>query len=116
MVMAKYFVSAPPCPIWDDADGKLKSTIATATHSGEFNRKCRTPVWNELSTADVASDSQPNGISGYTMDVITGPILNDDDAKVKCPVVCASYGGEWNGQWKTVVEGKMSICGCKFRF
>lgn len=114
--MAKYFVSVPPCPIWDDADGKLKSTIVANTNSDKFNRYCRTPIWNELSTDDVVLDSQYCRTSGYTMDVITGPISNNDDALIKCPAVCASYGGEWNGQWKTVVEGKMSICGCKFRF
>jgi hypothetical protein len=48
----------------------------------------------------------------FTVDVPAGPIWNNDDAQTKCPVACASHNGQWNGQWTTVVEGKMSVCGC----
>ena len=41
-------------------------------------------------------------------DVSSPPIANNDDAKQKCPPVCASHGG-WNGQW-TNAGG--SVCGC----
>ena len=51
-------------------------------------------------------------MSKFTTDVPAGPIWNNDDAKEKCPTACASHLGEWNGQWTTVVEGKMSVCGC----
>lgn len=45
-------------------------------------------------------------------DVNAGPIFNNNDAKAKCPTVCAKTSTTWNGQWKTTVEGKMSVCGC----
>ena len=56
--------------------------------------------------------------SQLILSVIAGQIWNDEEAKVKCPVVCASYGGEWTGQWQTPKEtwGKTSICECKFTF
>ncbi|MEM5582134.1 MULTISPECIES: mannan-binding lectin [unclassified Roseibium] len=44
-------------------------------------------------------------------DIEAGPIWNDEDAKLKCPVAAAAYEGKWNGQWKTTVEGEMSVCG-----
>jgi Mannan-binding protein len=44
-------------------------------------------------------------------DVKAGPIWNNEDAKVKCPVAAAAVGGEWNGQWVTTVWGKESVCG-----
>ena len=47
-------------------------------------------------------------MSTFTIDIPVGPIWNNDDAKEKCPIACASYNGQWNGQWTTVVEGKMS--------
>jgi hypothetical protein len=50
------------------------------------------------------------------MDVPAGPIWSNDDAQAKCPAICASYGGTWNGQWKTVIEGKLSVAGCTFTF
>lgn len=39
-----------------------------------------------------------------------GPIWNNDDAKRKCPEACGGY--TWNGQWRTTVNGAMSVCGC----
>lgn len=46
-------------------------------------------------------------------DVKAGPIWNDNDAKNKCPKVCAdSAASTWNGQWKTTTQGQMSVCGC----
>jgi FtsP/CotA-like multicopper oxidase with cupredoxin domain len=47
-------------------------------------------------------------------DVNAGPIWNNDDAKTKCPGVCQGTKGVWNGQWKTTVEGQMSVCGCAY--
>lgn len=33
-------------------------------------------------------------------EVDAGWIFNDDDAKMKCPMMCSSAGGTWNGKWK----------------
>lgn len=43
-------------------------------------------------------------------DVKAGPIWNNEDAKVKCPVAAAAVGGVWNGQWRTTIWGKESVC------
>jgi len=45
-------------------------------------------------------------------DVGAGPIFNQQEAQKLCPGTCAKWGG-WNGNWKTVIEGKASVCGCK---
>ena len=44
-------------------------------------------------------------------DVKAGPIWNNEDAQIKCPVAAAAVGGEWNGQWRTTIWGKESVCG-----
>lgn len=44
-------------------------------------------------------------------DVQAGPIWNREDAKAKCQKACGSTS-TWNGQWKTVVQGQASVCGC----
>jgi len=51
--------------------------------------------------------------SAHACDVNAGPIWNQQDAEKKCPDTCtqAGYTG-WNGNWKTTVPGKMSVCGC----
>lgn len=44
--------------------------------------------------------------------VDAGPIWNQNDANVKCPVTCNKGYGPWNGQWWTTIWGKMSVCQC----
>lgn len=39
-----------------------------------------------------------------------GPIWNNMDAERKCPKVCGS--DRWDGNWKTTVQGQMSVCAC----
>ncbi|KAF5423815.1 MAG: Mannan-binding protein [Candidatus Methanomarinus sp.] len=114
--MSEFTVNIPAGPIWNDEDAKVKGPIVAAAHLGKFNDQWNTVVENEMSVVGVILPTKPTGSSEYTMDVLAGPIWNNDDAKTKCPVVCASYGGTWNKQWKTVVEGKMSVCGCTFKF
>tara|TARA_R110000850_G_scaffold75593_5_gene164637 strand:- start:714 stop:1574 length:861 start_codon:yes stop_codon:yes gene_type:complete len=52
--------------------------------------------------------------SGNVRDVNAGPIWNQQDAQRKCPAVAASQGGEWTGQWRTTVQGRMSVCELRF--
>jgi Mannan-binding protein len=52
----------------------------------------------------------------FTVSIPAGSIWDDADGKVKGPIVAAAHIGKFNGQWRTVVEGKMSVCGCTFKF
>jgi len=54
--------------------------------------------------------------NAFALDVNAGPIWNNDDAKVKCPVAAQVYNATWNGQWTTTVPGKMSVCGTDLTF
>ena len=42
--------------------------------------------------------------------VEVGPIWNGADANTKCTEAAKAKGGVWNGQWRTTVPGKMSVC------
>ena len=46
-------------------------------------------------------------------DVNAGPIWNNGDAQQKCPNVCVAPE-TWNGQWRTTVPNRMSVCGCNY--
>jgi len=48
--------------------------------------------------------------SASALTVKAGPIWNNNDAQVKCPVATARIGGIWNGGWRTTEWGKMSEC------
>lgn len=47
-----------------------------------------------------------------SVDLEAGPLGNQADAEQQCPAVCESVGS-WNGNWKTTVPGRMSVCGCR---
>lgn len=111
----KFTVDIPAGPIWNDEDAKKKCPIVCAAHMGEWNGQWKTVVERKMSVCGCTFTIDRGGESEFTIDVPAGPIWNNDDAEEKCPIVCASSGGEWNGQWRTVVKDKMSVCGCKFR-
>ena len=115
-VESTFKVSIPAGPIWNDADGKLKGPIVAAAHQGKFDGNWRTVVPGEMSTVDVILDTTVEGKHEFKTFLLAGPIWNNDDAKEKCPVICASYGGTWSGEWKTITEGVMSVCECVFKY
>ena len=39
-----------------------------------------------------------------------GPIWNQQDAKTKCDEAARKAGGEWTGDWTTVIPGQSSVC------
>jgi hypothetical protein len=45
-------------------------------------------------------------------DIDAGPIWSNLDAQNKCPGVCSSAGGTWNGNWTTTAPGQNSVCKC----
>jgi hypothetical protein len=44
-------------------------------------------------------------------EVNVGPIWNQPDAETKCRNACQPPE-HWNGQWRTTIPGRMSVCGC----
>lgn len=98
-------------PIWNNDDAKVKCPVAVEVYDVEWNGQWKTTVEGEMSVCGTDATSLPNiGLPG---DVNAGPILNDNDAKLKCPVAAIAANGTWNGQWKTTLPGKMSVCSIK---
>lgn len=113
--MSKFTTDVPAGPIWNNEDAKTKCPIACASHLGEWNGQWTTVIEGRMSVCGCTRPVKHQGASEFTIDIPAGPIWNNDDAKEKCPIVCAAAGGEWNGQWTTVVQGEMSVCGCKLK-
>lgn len=114
--MATFKVNIPAGPLFSNDEAQKAGPIIAAAHLGKFTGQWTTVVEGQMSVVEVEFQVPAGGSSSVTIDVLAGPLWNNDDAKAKCPYVCASYGGTWNGQWKTVVEGQMSVCGCTFKF
>ncbi|GAA1619407.1 hypothetical protein GCM10009828_054580 [Actinoplanes couchii] len=108
-------VTVPAGPLWNDSHAQEVGPMIAAAHFGRFTGQWRTMVPGLMSVVEIEVTAEPTGTSEFTMDVPAGPIWNHDDAKQKCPAICASYGGTWNGHWTTVVPGRFSVAGCTFR-
>jgi uncharacterized Zn-binding protein involved in type VI secretion len=111
--MSEFVVDVPAGSIFNNEDAQTKCPIACASHSGKWNGQWTTVVEGEMSVCGCVQTVPANQQGKeFVVDVPAGPIFNNEDAQTKCPIVCASQSGKWNGQWKTVVEGEMSVCGC----
>jgi Mannan-binding protein. len=114
--METFKILLPAGPLWSDEDAKKKAPFICAAHGGKFTGVWKTVLESEMSVVECELPYPANGPVKFTLDVPAGPIWNNDDAKLKCDAICASYGGKWNGQWKTIIQGQMSVCGCEFSF
>ncbi|MFY7803343.1 MAG: mannan-binding protein [Limnoraphis robusta] len=98
-------------PIWNNDDAKVKCPVAAQVYNAQWNGQWTTTVPGQMSVCGTNAAFLPTiSLPG---DVNAGPIWNNDDAKVKCPVAAASANGVWNGNWVTTLPGKMSVCGVK---
>lgn len=114
--MATFNVDIPAGPLGSNDQAQQLGPAIAAAHFGTFTGQWTTAVEGEMSVVQVALPAQPAGGAQYTMNVPAGTLQNNDDANAKCPAICASYGGTWNGQWTTVVPGQLSVAGCTFNF
>jgi hypothetical protein len=55
------------------------------------------------------------GGRGVTRELEVGPIWNQRDAETKCRAKALEMRGEWTGQWRTTVQGRMSVCEIRMR-
>jgi Mannan-binding protein/Jacalin-like lectin domain len=111
-----YEISIPAGPLWSHEDALRRAPFICAAHGGTFTGCWQTVIWGKMS-AVVCKVPYPAGKNvSFKMDVPAGPIWSNEDAKEKCEAICASYGGKWTGQWRTIVEGAMSVCECEFNW
>jgi len=111
-----YKVNLPAGPLSGNAQAQQLGPAIAAAHLGRFTGQWTTVVEGSMSVIEIEYTTPPAGGSSHTMDVLAGPLWSNADAQAKCPAICASYGGTWNGQWTTVVPGRMSVAGCRFTF
>lgn len=107
-------VTVPAGPLWNNVHAQEIGPMIAAARFGRFTGQWRTMVWGRMSVVEIELAAERKGGTEFTMDVPAGPIWNQEDAERKCPAICASFGGTWNGHWTTVVPGKFSVAGCVF--
>jgi len=95
-------------PLWNQADAQRKCPEVAKANGGTWNGQWRTTVPGRMSVCELRL---PPSRGRYVVEAIeAGPIWSQSDAEKKCPEVAKANGGTWNGQWRTTVPGKMSVC------
>jgi hypothetical protein len=101
-------ISVEAGPIWSQSDAQKKCPEVAERNGGTWNGQWRTTVPGRMSVCELRL---PPSSGRYVVEVIeAGPIWNQPDAQKKCPEVAERNGGTWNGQWRTTVPGRMSVC------
>ena len=111
-----FCIMIPAGPLWSDEDARKRAPFICAAHGGRFTGKWFTTIWDKMSVVECELPYPQAGSISFKLDVPAGPLWSNGDAKEKCEAICASYGGKWTGNWKTVVDGKMSVCECAFNW
>lgn len=114
--MTTYKVDIPAGPIWNQEDAQDKAPKIAAAHQGKWTGQWKTVVDNVMSVIEVELQADNTGDHDFITDVIAGPIFSDVEAKKVGNAIAASFGAEFTGQWRTIVEGKMSIIQIKYVF
>jgi hypothetical protein len=115
-IMATFKVNIPAGPLWNDEDAKEKAPKVAAAHQGKWTGQWSTVVASEMSVIEVELNVTNSGANHYTTNVLAGPLWSNDEAQKVGSAIAASYGAEFTGQWKTIVEGVMSVIEIKYTF
>ena len=106
---ASYNVEAGP--IWNNADAQSKCPSVCGGLGANWNGQWHTTRQGEMSVCSCEKGSSGSTSSGKAIEA--GPIWNNADAQNKCPGICFGNGLSWSGQWKTTIQGQMSVCECR---
>jgi len=114
--MATFKVNIPAGPIWNNDDAKEKAPKVAAAHQGTWTGQWNTVVESQMSVVEVELNVKNSGKNEFKTNVLAGPLWSNDEAQKIGPVIAASYGAEFTGQWRTIVEGVMSVIEIKYTF
>ncbi len=114
--MSTFKINVPAGPLWNDEDAKAKAPKIAAAHQGKWTGQWNTVVPSQMSVIEVELHVAVEGKNEYKTNVLAGPIWSNDEAQEIGPAIAASYGAEFTGQWKTIVEGEMSVVEICYKF
>lgn len=114
--MSTFKINVPAGPIWNREDAAVKAPVVAAAHQGKWTGQWSTVVESEMSVVEVELNVKNSGGNEYKTNVLAGPIWSNDEAQKIGAVIAASYGATFTGQWRTIVEGVMSVVEIKYTF
>ena len=114
--MSTYKVNIPAGPLWSNDEAQKLGPLVAAAHQGKFTGQWNTVVEGQMSVVEVELNVQNAGKNEFKTFVLAGPIWSNDEAQKVGKTLAASYGAEFTGQWKTIVESVMSVIEIKYTF
>ncbi|MXN92011.1 lectin MVL [Flavobacterium sp. Sd200] len=114
--MSTYKIDVPAGPIWSQEDAPAKANAVAAAHQGKWTGQWNTVVPSQMSVVQLELPVTKSGVHEFKTDVLAGPLWSNDEAQKIGSVIAASYGAEFTGQWRTIVEGVMSVVEIKYTF
>ena len=109
-------------PIWNQSDAEQKCRAKAAELRVEWTGQWHTTVVGRMSVCQMRRSGGGygggygnGGGRGVTREIEAGPIWNQRDAETKCRSKAQELRGEWTGQWRTTVQGRMSVCEIRMR-
>lgn len=114
--MSKFKVNIPAGPLWSNDEAQAIGPKIAAAHQGEFTGQWSTVVESEMSVVEVELNTKNTGDNKYKTNVLAGPLWSNDEAQKLGPAIAASYGAAFTGQWRTIVEGVMSVIEIEYTF
>ncbi|MCG8386378.1 MAG: mannan-binding lectin [Cytophagales bacterium] len=114
--MATYKVNIPAGPLWNNDDAQEKAPKIAAAHQGKWTGQWNTVVESQMSVIEVELNVENSGGNEFKTNVLSGPLYSNDEAQKVGPAIAASYGAEFTGQWRTILEGAMSVIEIKYTF
>lgn len=92
-------------PIWNQSDAETKCPVVAAAVHGNWSGQWITTQEGQMSACAIIDMGPPRPRT-----VEAGPIWNQADANLKCPVAAIAVRARWTGQWYTTRQGEMSVC------
>ncbi|MGB3534231.1 MAG: mannan-binding lectin [Microcoleaceae cyanobacterium] len=114
--METYKVNIPAGPLWNNEEAQKIGPKIAAAHQGKFTGQWRTVVAGQMSVVEVELPVEYCGSNEYKTTVLAGPLWSNDEAQKIGSKIAASYGAEFTGQWRTIVNGVMSVIEIKYTF
>ena len=114
--MSTFKVNIPAGPLWSNEDAKEKAPKVAAAHQGKWTGQWSTVVPSEMSVIEVELNVKNTGKNEFKTNVLAGPLWSNDEAQKVGQAIAASYGAVFTGQWKTIVQGVMSVIEIKYTF
>jgi hypothetical protein len=114
--MSTFKINVPAGPIWNQQDAATKAPAVAAAHQGKWTGQWSTVVESQMSVVEVELNVTNTGANKFKTDVLAGPLWSNEEAQKIGATIAASYGAAFTGQWKTIVEGVMSVIEIEYTF